>query len=245
MDYGSYLSLALNTTAKIQGRGSIGGLFDFDDYIRAMDQDTTDGGSTNDDYVFYLVNGIDNREKKPDSPWYMDLLKDGLIKEGYQEQDIHEIGAFHGKTGYAAADILINAGEVVLETVNYDVYTDGVVQEINELYDPESKKKIVIIGYSGGGRVAINAAQDLDYEVSNVISIGLTPLEFWVDDNVKDFDVIWNKKDPLSYGISNNLHHVELEGSFIGVHTKVQYFDSENGNRDRTMEIINQILQGN
>lgn len=30
MDYGSYLSLALNTTDEIQGRGSIGGLFDFD-----------------------------------------------------------------------------------------------------------------------------------------------------------------------------------------------------------------------
>jgi hypothetical protein len=64
---------------------------------------------------------------------------------------------------------------------------------------------------------------------------------------VKDLDVIWNKKDPLSYGIGNpkDFHHVELEGDFIRVHGDVEYFNSRNGNRDRTFEIINQILEGN
>lgn len=111
---------------------------------------------------------------------------------------------------------------------NSGPYHDEVFKKITADLNakPLSKEeKLNLIGYSGGGQIAINVSKALKGTayVDNVVLIGAPVMEPKQYNIGKILD-IWSKKDPLSRNITTwkNVTRQEIKGS---KHT--QYFEAE------------------
>lgn len=157
----------------------------------------------------YFINGIGNYEKD-DAPGYAKNFENELEECGGGEVVL--IPVYKGQSN----EILTVVGglQVVLEMLNFDIYTDMVVNSIltdlaeNPLAEGET---LNLIGYSGGGQLALNTMEALaahDIYVDNVVLIGAPVAEVWY--NSTKVSMLWSSKDVLSWNICQgvNTHYV-------------------------------------
>ena len=145
----------------------------------------TDGHRT------YFLNGIMNRNKDT-SPYYVYAFQAAMRK--YEVHDIVGIPLYTNQTQWSVGML-----EVINEMLNIYEYTNSTVEWIeNDLAEnPLAEgEQLNLIGYSGGGQVALNVAEKLSYKVDNVILIGAPVFEiFTADSSVLVIEGGW---DPLS-----------------------------------------------
>ena len=132
-----------------------------------------------------------NRNKDT-SPYYVYAFQAAMRK--YEVHDIVGIPLYTNQTQWSVGML-----EVINEMLNIYEYTNSTVEWIeNDLAEnPLAEgEQLNLIGYSGGGQVALNVAEKLSYKVDNVILIGAPVFEiFTADSSVLVIEGGW---DPLS-----------------------------------------------
>ncbi len=128
--------------------------------------------------------------------------------------------------------------EVIDEMLNIDEYTNSTVEWIeadlanNPLAEGE---QLNLIGYSGGGQVALNVAEKLSYDVDNVILIGAPVFEIFMNDS--SVLVIEGGWDPLSIPC---VLSGKMTTRLAGWYSHEGYFDD--ANIDTTAQIVAEFL---
>ena len=144
----------------------------------------------------YVINGIGNDEED-DAPEY---IKEFCVL--LEENDVDDAKAIPVYTGQSGAGILKGIVQVVLEMCNIDVYTAYayayIMADLQEA-PLEEGEKLNIIGYSGGGQIALNVAEKIDEKVDNVILIG-TPVMEILDGSAK-VSLLYSYGDPFSWNV--------------------------------------------
>ena len=175
----------------------------------------------------YIINGIGN-DQKNGPPAYAEELAHKLRQAG--ETNVSAIGVYHEQNSFWGK--ALGVAQVALEMLNIDVYSDDVYKAIqadleqNPLAEGE---KLTLIGYSGGGQIALNVMEDLDGMVDHVILIGTPVAEMW--DSSEDVTLIYSNSDILSWNIGFGFKSYNLGN--VG-HT--EYFNEQN--IDSVVEII-------
>ena len=175
----------------------------------------------------YIINGIGN-DQKNGPPAYAEELARKLRQAG--ETNVSAIGVYHEQNSFWGK--VLGVAQVALEMLNIDVYSDDVYRAIqadleqNPLAEGE---KLTLIGYSGGGQIALNVMEDLDGMVDHVILIGTPVAEMW--DSSEDVTLICSNSDILSWNIGFGFKSYNLGN--VG-HT--EYFNEQN--IDSVVEII-------
>jgi pimeloyl-ACP methyl ester carboxylesterase len=141
----------------------------------------------------YFINGINNKETEG-PPDYAKKFAAELTERGVR--DVRTIGVFNNKSGVGGA------ADVLKEMFNVDAYSDAIASIIaQDLIDnPLSEgEQLNIIGYSGGGQLAVNAAEKLANitQIDNVVLIG-APVAEITEKNIKSVKNIIAGFDPLS-----------------------------------------------
>ena len=175
----------------------------------------------------YIINGIGN-DQKNGPPAYAEELAHKLRQAG--EPNVTAIGVYHEQNSFWGK--ALGVAQVALEMLNIDVYSDDVYKAIqadleqNPLAEGE---KLTLIGYSGGGQIALNVMEDLDGMVDHVILIGTPVAEMW--DSSEDVTLICSNSDILSWNIGFGFKSYNLGN--VG-HT--EYFNEQN--IDSVVEIM-------
>ena len=122
----------------------------------------------------YVINGIgnDNDDEVPDN---IQEFCDALEAAGVN--NVVPIAVYTKQPGLL---LLLGVGQVILEMLNIDIYSDQVYEAIQQdLADHplEDGEQLNIIGYSGGGQIALNVAEMFGDQVDNVILIGAPVFE--------------------------------------------------------------------
>ncbi|MBR3965560.1 MAG: RHS repeat-associated core domain-containing protein, partial [Clostridia bacterium] len=147
----------------------------------------------------YILNGIanDNLDRPPE---YIETFQKLLAEAGID--DVRTIPLYTGQVGIRGT--VKGAIQVVSEMLNVDIYTDLVVNKIlaDLKNDPlEDGEQLNLIGYSGGGQVALNVMEKMNGKISNVILIGTPVCEIWK--NSTKVTMVYGGFDPLSWNIGH------------------------------------------
>lgn len=182
----------------------------------------------------YFGNGIANSAPFG-PPNYAFDIKHALIERNIK--DIRLVPAFNNDLTFFGLDIE-GISKVAKEMANISVYSNQLADQIRkdiELHPLDKDEQLNIIGYSGFGQVAVNAAEKLKstIKVSNIILIGSPVLEGNVS-NVNKVTSIFGGFDPL-WSAWPSWDHI-----FSGWHGHTDYFDSKHINH--TADIINKII---
>ena len=179
----------------------------------------------------YIINGIANpNETGP--PQYSEDLKQELLNEGVQ--NVRTIGVYNG------TNVLSGTWNVIKEMANSGDYADNVLDIIlTDLanYPLAEGEELNLIGYSGGGQIALNVAEKLEgtYTVNNTILIGAPVAELTLN-NTGTTVSMWAAWDPLSWNVSWN----DVKFEFAGWFGHTDYFNSDN--LVNTANIINKYI---
>ena len=171
-----------------------------------------------------------NRNKDT-SPYYVYAFQAAMRK--YEVHDIEGIPLYTNQTQWSVGML-----EVINEMLNINEYTNSTVDWIeNDLAEnPLAEgEQLNLIGYSGGGQVALNVAEKLSYKVDNVILIGAPVFEiFTADASVLVIEGGW---DPLSIpGVLTG----KMTTYLAGWYSHEGYFDK--ANIDTTARIVADFL---
>ena len=93
---------------------------------------------------------------------------------------------------------------------------------------------LTIIGYSGGGQLALNVTEKLAVPVDNVVLIGSPVME--VMNSKTDVSVIYSNYDPLSWNIGYGAGFYN-----VGNVRHTQYFNS--GNIGRIAQLVAALIK--
>ena len=176
----------------------------------------------------YIINGIANsNESGP--PQYSEDLKKELLNQGVQ--NVRTIGVYNG------TNVLSGTWNVIKEMANAGDYTDNIFDIImNDLamYPLANGEELNLIGYSGGGQIALNVAEKLEghYGVNNTILVGAPVLELTLNNTGRTVSM-WAAWDPLSW----NAAWYDVIFEFAGWFGHTDYFS--NFNLNNTANIIN------
>ena len=186
----------------------------------------------NDGRRTYFLNGINNNSKNGIT-WYASALKNKLSK---YVKDVRIIAIYKSKKNGVRSTIK-GVAQVFLEMMNVDVYTNSVVNIIKKdlKKKPLSKnEQLNIIGYSGGGQVALNVSVKLKNKITNVVLIGAPVAKIWRS-KTKVF-ILYAGYDPLGWTIGFG-----FKSYFTGWYGHTDYFNKENiGN---VVNIIRRIIK--
>ena len=178
----------------------------------------------------YFINGISNDGE--DSPEYADNFAKAM-----GEQNVDDVILIPVYTNQdTIVKTAVGAIEVALEMCNVDVYTGEVVNAIladlenNPLKDGE---QINIVGYSGGGQIALNAMEVLGDQVDNVILIGTPVMEIFKTRT--KISMIYAGYDVLSWNLT-----IGVEQYFGGWYGYGGYFSVSN--IENTVSTVKKIL---
>lgn len=145
----------------------------------------------------YFLNGIGN-EEETEPPDYAGKFEDELTALG--EDSVIPISLYNGQSYLAG--LICGVFQVALEMLNIDWYTHTVVSKIKEdlKKNPLAEgEKITIVGYSGGGQVALNTMEAMPGQIDNVILIGAPVVETWAVDT--KVHMIYSTGDLLSWNV--------------------------------------------
>lgn len=164
----------------------------------------------------YVLNGINNgkAEGVPE-----DIEKFGQELRDRGVEDVRTVGVYNG-TG-----IFSGAGQAIMEMLNNGQYADAVAQQIlNDLAnDPLADgEQLNIIGYSGGGQIALNVDEKLSGKatISNTLLIGAPVMEATLN-NTGTTVMMFAAYDPLW-----SVHFWKYE--FTGWYGHTGYFTDKN-----------------
>ena len=186
----------------------------------------------NDGRRTYFLNGINNNSKNGIT-WYANALKNKLSK---YVKDVRIIAIYKSKENGVRSTIK-GVAQVFLEMMNVDVYTNSVVNIIKKdlKKKPLSKnEQLNIIGYSGGGQVALNVSVKLKNKITNVVLIGAPVAKIWRSKT--KVPILYAGYDPLGWTIGFG-----FKSYFTGWYGHTDYFNKENiGN---VVNIIRRIIK--
>jgi triacylglycerol esterase/lipase EstA (alpha/beta hydrolase family) len=145
----------------------------------------------------YVINGIgnDNEDEVPD---YIQEFCDELEEAGVE--NVSPIAVYKNQPGILA---VVGFFQVIAEMVNIDVYSTAVylsIQQDLEAHPLEDGEQLNLIGYSGGGQIALNVAEMLGDQVDNVILIGAPVAE--IRNGSFKISAIYSPHDPFSWNVS-------------------------------------------
>ena len=186
----------------------------------------------NDGRRTYFLNGINNNSKNGIT-WYASALKNKLSK---YVKDVRIIAIYKSKKNGVRSTIK-GVAQVFLEMMNVDVYTNSVVNIIKKdlKKKPLSKnEQLNIIGYSGGGQVALNVSVKLKNKITNVVLIGAPVAKIWRSKT--KVSILYAAYDPLGWTIGFG-----FKSYFTGWYGHTDYFNKKNiGN---VVNIIRRIIK--
>ena len=168
----------------------------------------------------YFINGIHNPEEE-DEPQYAKDFCDLLTETG---EDAIPIPVYNGQKG--TIGYLVGFLEVFLEWWNIPVYSFDVAQYINNdlKANPLAEGETLnIIGYSGGGQIALNVMELLPEKFDNVILIGAPILD--ISYTTTKISRLYSTGDIISWNIS-----LGYDVYCVGEFGHDGYFSSENIN---------------
>ena len=174
----------------------------------------------------YFINGINN-EDESGSPSYAEKFAQSLTDLGIS--DVRTVPAYNGQKGFFG--ILRGVIEVIGEMVNLQIYSQRIAQTIlDDLEnDPLAEgEQLNLIGYSGGGQLALNVMEILNGKVDNVILIGAPIAECW--NSATTVSMIYAGWDPLSWNVGFG-----YDTYFAGWIGHTDYFNSDNIENVATM----------
>ena len=180
----------------------------------------------------YFINGINNEEES-DSPDYAYSFAEELESLGVK--DVEPVPAYNLQRGLWGT--ITGVSEVIQEMFNQSVYSDMIASYIMEDLENnplEDGEELNIIGYSGGGQIALNVAEKLDGKVDNVVLIGSPVLE--ISSSEAKITLIWAGLDPLSWNIGWG-----YDSHFIGWIGHTDYFNSDH--IGKTAAIVSRVIK--
>lgn len=172
----------------------------------------------NDGRRTYFLNGINNNSKNGIT-WYASALKNKLSK---YVKDVRIIAIYKSKKNGVRSTIK-GVAQVFLEMMNVDVYTNSVVNIIKKdlKKKPLSKnEQLNIIGYSGGGQVALNVSVKLKNKITNVVLIGAPVAKIWRSKT--KVSILYAAYDPLGWTIGFG-----FKSYFTGWYGHTDYFNKK------------------
>lgn len=164
----------------------------------------------------FFLNGINNDSKK--NPKYAIKFKNALTKV----KGVVLIPIFKSKGGFSG--IVDGVVKVIKETFNINAFTNHVVKTIkkNLKNKPLSKgEQLNLIGYSGGGQVALNVMEKMNNKFNNVVLIGAPINKSWT--STTKVSIIWAMYDPLSWIVGRG-----FKSYFAGWFGHTDYFNKTN-----------------
>ena len=179
----------------------------------------------------YVINGIGN-DNEDEVPEYIQKFCDEMEEAGVE--NVHPIAVYTNQPGFRAA---IGFFQAIMEMMNIDVYSSAVYSVIQQdLADHplEEGEQLNIIGYSGGGQVALNVAEMLGDQVDNVILIGAPVMEIFNGDYT--VTMIYALFDPFSWNIGWGYNVY-----FSGLHGHGGYFKGTQ--LQNTVDIVTSIIK--
>ena len=183
----------------------------------------------------YFINGISNDEKD-DAPGYAKDFEEEMEECG--ADDVILIPVYKSQSNLFLTGI--GAIQVVLEMLNCDIYTSTIVSRIladlseNPLKEGET---LNLIGYSGGGQLALNVMEALASQgitVDNVVLIGTPVAEIW--DAPTRVSILFSSNDILSLNLGSG-----FDSYYVGHLAHGDYFKEQHiGN---IAVLVSSILQ--
>ena len=178
----------------------------------------------------YFLNGIMN-PYEDDVPNYVKRFQAAMRK--YEVHDVTGIPLYKSQTQWSVGML-----QIINEMLNIDEYTQSTVDWIENDLDKNplaEGEQLNIIGYSGGGQIALNVAEKLSYQVDNVILIGAPVFEIFTSDaSVLAIRGGW---DPLSI---TGVLSCNMNTHLAGWYSHEGYFYEEN--IDTTARIVADFL---
>lgn len=178
----------------------------------------------------YFLNGINN-DSRDGTPQYAKDFKKKLSSI----KNFQCIPLYKGKAGLTGT--IKGVAKVFLEMLNIDVYTKKVIDYINSdlKKNPLAKKEqLNIIGYSGGGQVAMNVMVKMKNKLTNVVLIGAPILKSWK--STTKVSLLYAAWDPLSWNIGWG-----FKAYFTGWYGHTDYFSKQNINN--VANIVKKIIK--
>ena len=179
----------------------------------------------------YIINGINN-DSLYDVPDYIKDFANGLEELGIE--NVMSIAVYNGQSGICGT--LKGISQVVAEMLNIDIYTDDVVNYITEDISNNPIKAgetINLIGYSGGGQIALNVMERTNRKIDNVVLIGTPVSEIWKTST--KISMIYGGWDPLSWNIGWG-----YKSYFMGWIGHTDYFKKKN--KKKLLKIVSSII---
>ena len=178
----------------------------------------------------YFLNGINN-DGLNGIPKYANDFKKKLSSV----KDFRLIALYKGKAGFKGT--VKGVAKVFLEMLNFDVYTSYVIKIIKDdlKKKPLSKgEQLNLIGYSGGGQIAINVMVKMANKFTNVVLIGAPVVRSWKSKT--KVSVLYAGWDPLSWTVGWG-----FKSYFTGWYGHTGYFTSKNINN--VAKIVKRIIK--
>ena len=178
----------------------------------------------------YVLNGVNNG-KPEGAPEYINEFADKLESKGIA--NVSAIGV------YNSTNFFTGSGQAIMEMLNNGKYADAVAQKILDDLEKNplaSGEQLNLIGYSGGGQIALNVAEKLSGKatVNNTVLIGAPVMEATLNNTGKVVS-IWAGWDPLSWNVGWGVTF-----RFAGWYGHTSYFNSENVNN--VANIVNEYI---
>ena len=178
----------------------------------------------------YVLNGINNELTFGSPDYIMDFVN---LLEEMTGDDVKNIPLYNGQEGIigSARGVL----EVLLEMNGINVYTDFVVRAIiiDLIENPLQENEMInLIGYSGGGQVALNVMERLSGLIDNVFLIGAPIVE--AKQTTANVYMFWGSRDILSWYLPYNKTY------YMGDIGHVDYFKGKSKNK--LLNIIGGII---
>ena len=145
----------------------------------------------------YFINGINNDEESGPPP-YAKVFEQKLEELG--AEDVIPIPVFNNQSGLWG--IIKGSFQVICEALNYDLYTSYIIEMINKNLKANPLKEgetISLIGYSGGGQLALNVMEAMEGQIDNVVLIGTPVAE--IGNTETKVHMIYSKIDFLSWNL--------------------------------------------
>ncbi|MGN0179302.1 MAG: RHS repeat-associated core domain-containing protein [Monoglobaceae bacterium] len=181
----------------------------------------------------YFINGINNNSSKG-IPDYATNFNKKLSALGVK--NLRAIGIYKEKK-VGVVSTVKGVVKVALAMVNVDTYTSFVISQIKEDLNktPLSKgEQLNLIGYSGGGQVALNVMTSMKNKFNNCVLIGSPILKAWK--STTKVSVIYAAWDPLSWTIGYG-----FKSYFAGWFGHTSYFNKDN--IDNVAKIVAGIIK--
>jgi len=190
-------------------------------------------GADHDGRRTYFLNGIGNANNG-ESPSYAKDFANKLMEK--KVRDVRCIPLYDCTGLSPFKQIVSGVVQVIKEMLNIDVFTNNVVERIKKQLKEKKLargEQLNLIGYSGGGQVALNVMEKMKNKFNHVVLIGAPVLEFWR--STTKVSLIYAGWDPLSWNIGFG-----FKSYFAGWFGHTGYFNRKNINK--VANIVNKII---